>query len=141
MPPCALRASIGEVGDARRWHGLTRNAFRAGLSMLGISWGIVSVVMLLAYGNGFHDGARAPASAAPSATASRSIWPGQTSMQAGGERAGKRVRLQPTDVAGDRRAAAGQARQPGVHRSDCPMAYGNKQAVLPRARRRARLRR
>ena len=30
------------------------NRFRAGLSMLGISWGIVSVVMLLSYGNGFH---------------------------------------------------------------------------------------
>ena len=26
--------------------GLSRNRFRAGLSMLGISWGIVSVVML-----------------------------------------------------------------------------------------------
>ena len=35
-------------------YGLSRNRFRAGLSMLGISWGIVSVVMLLAYGNGFH---------------------------------------------------------------------------------------
>ena len=35
-------------------YGLVRNRFRAGLSMLGISWGIVSVVMLLAYGNGFH---------------------------------------------------------------------------------------
>jgi hypothetical protein len=28
--------------------GLLRNRFRAGLSTLGISWGIVSVVMLLA---------------------------------------------------------------------------------------------
>ena len=35
-------------------YGLARNRFRAGLSMLGISWGIVSVVMLLSYGNGFH---------------------------------------------------------------------------------------
>ena len=36
-------------------YGLVRNRFRAGLAMLGISWGIVSVVMLLAYGNGFRD--------------------------------------------------------------------------------------
>src|SRR6476660_2407485 len=36
-------------------YGLVRNRFRAGLAMLGISWGIVSVVMLLAYGNGFNQ--------------------------------------------------------------------------------------
>jgi hypothetical protein len=35
--------------------GLVRNRVRAGLSMLGISWGIVSVVMLLAYGEGFNQ--------------------------------------------------------------------------------------
>ena len=35
--------------------GLARNRVRAGLSMLGISWGIVSVVMLLAYGEGFNQ--------------------------------------------------------------------------------------
>ena len=35
-------------------YGVSRNRLRAGLSMLGISWGIVSVVMLLAYGNGFQ---------------------------------------------------------------------------------------
>ena len=37
--------------------------------------------------------ARRAASAARSATASSIAWPGQTSMQAGGERAGKRVRV------------------------------------------------
>jgi len=42
-----------EIGR-EAWQGLTRNAFRAALSMLGISWGIVSVVVLMAYGNGFH---------------------------------------------------------------------------------------
>ncbi|MEZ5283785.1 MAG: ABC transporter permease [Vicinamibacterales bacterium] len=35
--------------------GLARNRTRALLSMLGISQGIVSVVMLLSYGNGFRD--------------------------------------------------------------------------------------
>jgi hypothetical protein len=35
-------------------YGIARNRIRAGLSMLGISWGIVSVVVLMAYGNGFH---------------------------------------------------------------------------------------
>ena len=40
---------------ARRSPGWRTIAFRAALSMLGISWGIVSVVMLLSYGNGFRD--------------------------------------------------------------------------------------
>ena len=35
--------------------GLFRNRVRVGLSTLGISWGIVSVVILLAYGNGFDE--------------------------------------------------------------------------------------
>ncbi len=72
--------------------GLARNRFRAGLSMLGISWGIVSVVMLLAYGNGFH-GALSRGFANAFGSGVVILWPGQTSMQAGGERAGKRVRL------------------------------------------------
>ena len=73
-------------------YGLVRNRFRAGLSMLGISWGIVSVVMLLAYGNGFHGAlSRGFANAFGSGVAV--VWPGQTSIQAGGERAGKPVRL------------------------------------------------
>src|SRR5215208_3604679 len=73
-------------------YGLARNRFRAGLSMLGISWGIVSVVMLLSYGNGFH-GALTRGFANAFGSGVVILWPGQTSMQAGGERAGKRVRL------------------------------------------------
>jgi putative ABC transport system permease protein len=73
-------------------YGLSRNRFRAGLSMLGISWGIVSVVMLLSYGNGFHAALeRGFANAFGEGVVI--VWPGQTSMQAGGERAGRPVRL------------------------------------------------
>ena len=102
----SLAASPPLVGQASRFrgpqvlieicreaaHGLVRNRFRAGLAMLGISWGIVSVVMLLAYGNGFRD---ALAAGFRNAFGSGVVisWPGQTSMQAGGERAGRRVRV------------------------------------------------
>jgi putative ABC transport system permease protein len=73
-------------------YGLSRNRFRAGLSMLGISWGIVSVVMLLSYGQGFHAALqRGFANAFGEGVVI--VWPGQTSMQAGGERAGRPVRL------------------------------------------------
>ncbi len=77
--------------------GLSRNRFRAVLSMIGISWGIVSVVMLLAYGNGFRDAlARGFANAFGEGV--NVAWPGQTSSQAGGERAGRRIRVKIDDV-------------------------------------------
>ncbi|MCC7125804.1 MAG: ABC transporter permease [Acidobacteria bacterium] len=83
------------VGEA--FTGLARNRTRALLSMLGISWGIVSVVMLLSYGNGFRD-ALARGFRGAFGDAVVVAWPGQTSQQAGGERAGKRVRLALADV-------------------------------------------
>jgi putative ABC transport system permease protein len=78
-------------------YGVARNRLRASLSMLGISWGIVSVVMLLAYGNGFQEAIMVGfRNAFGEGTAV--LWPGQTSMQAGGQRAGRRIRLKPEDV-------------------------------------------
>jgi putative ABC transport system permease protein len=79
------------------FYGLYHHRFRAALSMLGISWGIISVVVLLAYGEGFgkaidygFKGAYADGTVI--------VFPGQTSLQAGGERAGKRVRVTVDDV-------------------------------------------
>jgi putative ABC transport system permease protein len=77
--------------------GLMRNRLRSGLSMLGISWGIVSVVMLLAYGEGFNQAILRGFKGAYGDGVSI-MWPGQTSMQAGGERAGKAVRLRMADA-------------------------------------------
>ena len=95
-------------------YGVARNRLRAGLSMLGISWGIVSVVMLLAYGNGFQ-GALMVGFRNAFGEGVAVIWPGQTSMQAGGQRAGRRIRLKPEDVALICRAACRQDGEPGVH--------------------------
>ena len=78
-------------------YGLARNRFRAGLSMLGISWGIVSVVMLLAYGQGFQ-GALSRGFANAFGSGVVVSWPGQTSRLAGGVRAGRRVRVTVDDV-------------------------------------------
>jgi putative ABC transport system permease protein len=77
--------------------GLVRNRVRAGLSMLGISWGIVSVVMLLAYGEGFNQALLRGFQGA-FGDGVTIMFPGQTSMQAGGERAGRPVRLRMADV-------------------------------------------
>ena len=77
--------------------GLVRNRVRAGLSMLGISWGIVSVVMLLAYGEGFNAALLRGFKGAFGDGVSI-MFAGQTSMQAGGERAGKRIRMRLADI-------------------------------------------
>ncbi|MEZ5291442.1 MAG: ABC transporter permease [Vicinamibacterales bacterium] len=97
--PRPRTAGGARLGDVVREAaaGLARNRVRAGLSMLGISWGIVSVVMLLAYGNGFQAALERGFRGA-FGDGVVIVWPGQTSSQAGGERAGKRIRLKEADV-------------------------------------------
>jgi putative ABC transport system permease protein len=77
--------------------GLVRNRTRAALSMLGISWGIVSVVMLLAYGEGFNQALLRGFQGA-FGDGVTVMFPGQTSMHAGGERAGRPVRMRLADA-------------------------------------------
>ena len=80
---------------AQSWANLTRNRTRSLLTMLGIVWGIVAVTVLLAYGSGF----RGVLTHAFDAFGRSAVvaWPGQTSEQAGGERAGRRVRFEKAD--------------------------------------------
>ena len=64
--------------------------------MLGMAWGIATVVMLLAYGDGFG---RACANIfANFGTKLIIMIPGRTSMQAGGQKAGIPVRLTMEDI-------------------------------------------
>lgn len=67
------------------------------MTMTGIAWGIVAVVLLMAYGNGFHNAIMVGFRRAFS-SGTVVVWNGQTSMQAGGERAGRRIRLKEEDV-------------------------------------------
>jgi putative ABC transport system permease protein len=87
---------IGDIGR-EAVAGLVRNRVRAGLSMLGISWGIVSVVVLLAYGEGFNQAILRGFQGAFGDGVSI-MFPGQTSLQAGGERAGRPIRLRLSDA-------------------------------------------
>jgi putative ABC transport system permease protein len=66
------------------------------LTMLGMAWGIATVVLLLAYGNGFGQaisnifeafGAKAVG-----------VFPGRTSLQAGGNKAGVKVQFTSDDI-------------------------------------------
>jgi putative ABC transport system permease protein len=78
------------------WLSLMRNRLRSLLTMLGIVWGLASVVLLLAFGQGLGGSV---------AMAFNNVghevivlWPGQTSLQAGGQRAGKNVQYEYEDV-------------------------------------------
>ena len=78
------------------YNALRHNRRRSLLTMLGMAWGIATVVLLLAYGTGFERGLWA---------AFRSfgtnlvfIFPGRTELQAGGTKAGTQVRLTVADL-------------------------------------------
>jgi putative ABC transport system permease protein len=86
------------IGDlfAQAYSALRFNRRRSLLTMLGMAWGIATVVLLLAYGSGFERGLW---------IAFRSfgtnlvfIFPGRTSLQAGGTKAGSEVKLTINDV-------------------------------------------
>jgi putative ABC transport system permease protein len=75
---------------------MRHNRRRTALTMLGIAWGIATVAMLLAYGDGFG---RACANIfANFGTKLMILVPGRTSMQAGGQKAGAQIRFTMDDV-------------------------------------------
>jgi putative ABC transport system permease protein len=82
-----LREAYGAMRHNRR---------RTALTMLGMAWGIATVVMLLAYGDGFG---RACANIfANFGTKLVIVVPGRTSMQAGGQKAGIPIRFTQDDI-------------------------------------------
>jgi putative ABC transport system permease protein len=75
---------------------MRHNRRRTALTMLGMAWGIATVVLLLAYGSGFgraittifsHFGVKVIG-----------IFPGRTSQQAGGQKAGTQVKFTLDDL-------------------------------------------
>ena len=86
------------------FHGLAANKLRSFLTMFGIAWGILSIMLMVAAGEGLQAGQEAA-----QRTLGRDImilFPGRTSLQAGGVRAGRRIFFALSDV--------------GTIRSDCP---------------------
>jgi len=75
---------------------MRHNRRRTALTMLGMAWGIATVVMLLAYGDGF--GRACENIFANFGTKLMIVVPGRTSMQAGGQKAGMQVRFTMDDV-------------------------------------------
>jgi putative ABC transport system permease protein len=86
-----VRSIVSEAAEALRF-----NRQRSVLTTISLGWGVACFVILYSYGDGFHLALQ---------TAWRQtgqdlvlMFGGQTSKQAGGERAGRRVRLELTDV-------------------------------------------
>jgi putative ABC transport system permease protein len=78
------------------YNAMRHNRRRTTLTMLGMAWGIATVVMLLAYGDGFG---RACANIfANFGTKLVIVVPGRTSMQAGGQKAGIPIRFTQDDI-------------------------------------------
>src|ERR1700720_1945914 len=78
------------------WAALGRNPVRSLLTMTGIAWGIVAVTLLLSYGSGFRNVLMYTFEVFGKGAVI--CWPGTTSEQAGGERAGKAVRFEQEDA-------------------------------------------
>ena len=75
---------------------MRHNRRRTALTMLGMAWGIATVVMLLAYGDGF--GQACANIFANFGTKLVIVVPNRTSMQAGGQKAGVLIRFTQDDV-------------------------------------------
>ncbi|MFZ0136085.1 MAG: ABC transporter permease [Candidatus Sulfotelmatobacter sp.] len=75
---------------------MRHNRRRTTLTMLGMAWGIATVVMLLSYGNGF--GQACANIFANFGTKLMIMAPGRSSMQAGGQKAGVQIRFTLDDI-------------------------------------------
>ncbi len=81
---------------SQAWEAMVYNRRRTAITMIGMAWGIATVVLLLAYGAGFS---RAIENIfAQWGTNLIGCFPGRTSQQAGGDKAGVSVRFTLDDV-------------------------------------------
>jgi putative ABC transport system permease protein len=81
---------------SQAYEAMLHNRRRTLITMIGMAWGIATVVLLMAYGAGF--GRAIEAIFAQFGTNIMGVFPGTTSQQAGGKKAGVQVRLQIADV-------------------------------------------
>jgi putative ABC transport system permease protein len=78
------------------WEAMLYNRRRTTITMVGMAWGIATVVLLLAYGAGFSRAIETIF--AQWGTNTIGFFPGRTSEQAGGDKAGVKVRFTLDDV-------------------------------------------
>jgi putative ABC transport system permease protein len=86
-----VRAIFSQAVSAMRF-----NLRRTMITIIGMAWGIATVVLLLAYGAGFEHAFEEIF--AQWGTNLMGVFPGRTSEQAGGSKAGVKIQLQMDDV-------------------------------------------
>ena len=86
---------LNDIGK-QAYGAMRHNRRRSMLTMLGMAWGIATVVLLLAYGSGFQRGLMAAFTTFGGNLIA--IFPGRTELQAGGTKAGTEVRLTIRDL-------------------------------------------
>jgi len=86
---------LSDIGK-QAYGAMRYNRSRSLLTMLGMAWGIATVVLLLAYGSGFQRGLMAAFTTFGGNLIA--IFPGRTELQAGGTKAGTPVRLTMKDL-------------------------------------------
>src|SRR5260221_8031642 len=75
---------------------LLRNKLRSLLTMAGIAWGVASIVLIVAMGDGFKEGQHKNTRSLGDNIVI--VFAGRTEKQAGGQRAGRRIRLTSADL-------------------------------------------
>lgn len=75
---------------------LLRNKLRSFLTMAGIAWGVASIVLIVAMGDGFKQGQRNNTKQLGENIVL--LFPGRTEKQVGGQRAGRRIRFTYDDI-------------------------------------------
>ncbi|MBZ5579590.1 MAG: ABC transporter permease [Acidobacteriia bacterium] len=86
-----LRELLGQVASS-----LLRNKLRSFLTMAGIAWGVASIVLIVAMGDGFKAGQRDRFRQLGENIVI--VFNGRTEKQVGGRRAGRLIRLDYADV-------------------------------------------
>ena len=81
---------------SQAWEAMLYNRRRTAITMIGMAWGIATVVLLLAYGAGFSRAIQAIF--AQWGTNIIGVFPGRTSEQAGGAKSGALVRFTQEDL-------------------------------------------
>jgi putative ABC transport system permease protein len=87
----SVRSTFTEAAAALRF-----NRQRSILTTISLAWGVACFVILYSYGDGFHFALRKAFMAVGQDLVL--MFNGQTSTQAGGERAGRKIRIERTDV-------------------------------------------
>ena len=107
---------------------MRHNRRRTTLTMLGMAWGIATVVLLLAYGSGFERGLMVAFETFSGNLIA--IFPGRTSVQAGGTKAGVEIKLTTDDLQYIHNEVPMLKRASPEAAKQCNVSYGNRAATF-----------